>query len=330
VRFEWPLMLLFLLLVPLALLGWLAVQKRRARYVVAYTNLDVLATVVDYAPKWRRVVPIILILLALATAATALARPKLNRLVGREEASIALTIDISGSMRADDVKPTRLEAARTAIRNFLDKLPERYRVGLITFSAEAYLAAPLTRDRELVLEALDSTYPGRGTAIGDALARSVELVAPVATEGETGASRPVPPAKLDPKRPLSAILLLSDGAQTTGLLEPTDAAQRAKSYGIPVYTIALGTPNGVVTGFGGFRRPVPPDPETLAKIAEITGGEAFRTPDQARLNAVYEDIASRIGRKREWREETSLFLGIAALLALVGGGLSILWGQRLP
>jgi Ca-activated chloride channel family protein len=334
-RFEWPFMLLLLLLVPAALLAYFFAARRRARYVVSFTNLDVLASVVGSVSRWRHVIPAALAVLALTAALTALARPRLPMSVGRDQASIVLTVDVSGSMRATDVKPTRLGAAQAAIHRFLGKLPKRFRVGLVTFSAEPYIASPLTRDRALVLAALDSSYTGRGTALGDGLARSVELVQPLAAEGDGSVPAPASPANPKPDRPLSAILLLSDGAQTTGLLEPLDAAQRAKSYGIPVYTIALGTPNGFVEGRGGFggggfRRPVPPDPETLAQIAEVTGGEAFRTTSDARLNAVYEDIASRLGKKTEWREATSLFLGAAALLALGGGLLSVLWGQRLP
>jgi Ca-activated chloride channel family protein len=330
-RFEWPLMLLLLVLVPAALLAYFYAVRRRARYVVSFTNLDVLASVAGSVPRRRQWIPAALAVLALTAALTALARPRLPMSVGREQASIVLTVDISGSMRATDVKPSRLGAAQDAIRRFLDKLPEKYRVGLVTFSGEPYVASQLTHDRDLVLAALASSYTGRGTAIGDGLARSVELVQPVAAEGDVPAAAPAAPASTDPDRPLSAILLLSDGAQTTGLLDPREAAERAKSYGIPVYTIALGTPNGFVEGPGGFgRRPVPPDPETLAQIAEITGGEAFAIRDQARLNAVYDDLASRLGRRTEWREATSLLLGGAALLALGGGLLSRLWGQRLP
>jgi Ca-activated chloride channel family protein len=329
-RFEWPYMLLLLLIVPAALAGFFVVARRRARYEVSFTNLDVLASVVSPAPRWRHFVPAALAVLALTAALGALARPRIPMSVGREEATIALTLDISGSMRAEDVKPTRLGAAQAAIHRFVGKLPAKYRVGLVTFSSEPYVASPLTRDRSLLLAALDSAYTGRGTAIGDALARSVELVQPVAADGDAAAPAPARRPRPDPKRPLAAILLLSDGAQTAGFLQPLDAAARAKSYGIPVYTIALGTPNGIVMGRGGFARPVPPDPETLAQIAKITGGEAFNTTNEQRLNAVYEDIASRLGHTTEWREATSLLLGGAALLALAGGLLSLFWGQRLP
>jgi Ca-activated chloride channel family protein len=198
----------------------------------------------------------------------------------------------------------------------------------VTFAAEPYVASPLTHEREHILEALTYSYSGRGTAIGDAVARTVELLQPVA--GDDSVTGATPTDTDDPDGPPAAILLLSDGAQTRGTLEPLEGADRAASYGIPVHTIALGTPDGVITSWGGFTRPVPPDPETLAAIAEATGGEAFTIQTEDRLNEVYEDLASRIGRRTEWREATSMLLGAAALFALAGGALSALWGHRLP
>jgi Ca-activated chloride channel homolog len=334
VRLAWPLALLALLIVPLAVLAYVVLERRRARYAIHYTNIEVLAGVVSTsaARRWRAFVPPVLILLALTCAAAALARPEMQVSVVSEQASIALVVDMSGSMSAEDVKPTRLAAAQEAVRRFLAKVPDSYRVGLVTFSSEPYVAAPLTHDHNLVLQGLvyGSTF-GRGTAIGDALARSVELLEPQA-DGEaagTGGAAAPPPLPRTPGAPLSAILLLSDGAQTRGTLAPLEGARRAKSYGIPVYTVALGTPNGVLS-IGGFERPVPPDPTTLREIAQTTGGEFFATQSEARLNAVYEDLASRLGEKQEWRELSFALVGAAALLALAAAGLSLLWVQRLP
>jgi Ca-activated chloride channel family protein len=329
VRVEWPFALLALLLVPLAVLAYLAIERRRARYAIHYTNIEVLATVAPAARHWRFLLPPVLALLALTCALAALARPEARVSVASEQASIALTVDVSGSMSAEDVKPTRLGAAQEAIRRFLVGLPKRYRVGLVMFSSEPYVAAPLTHDRQLVLDGLllgDTSF-GQGTAIGDALARSVELLQPLATGDGAVPAGPAPP--LDPQRPLSAILLLSDGAQTRGALAPLAGAARAKSYGIPVYTVALGTPDGVLNR-GGFSRPVPPDPVTLRQIAQATGGEFFATQSEARLNAVYEDLASRLGHRNEWRELSFALVGLAALFALAAGALSLVWNQRLP
>jgi Ca-activated chloride channel family protein len=323
-------MLLGLLIVPLAAIGYLLLERRRAKYAIHFTNLDVLASVAAGAPRWRRFVPAALAALALTCALTALARPEVERSVASEQASIALTVDVSGSMSAEDVKPTRLEAAHAAVGRFLEKVPKKYRVGLVTFSGEPYVAAALTHDRELVLEALrfGMTF-GRGTAIGDALARSVELVQPLATDGDA----PSPGGSSTPPSesggPLAAILLLSDGAQTRGFLAPLEGAERAKSYGIPVYAVALGTPEGVIER-QGFSRPVPPDPVTLRQIAEVTGGEFYEIRDEERLSEVYEDLASRLGQKQEWQEASFILVGLAALFALGAGGLSLLWSQRLP
>jgi Ca-activated chloride channel homolog len=328
-RFAWPLMLLALLVVPLAGLAYLALERRRARYAIQFTNIEVLASVADGASRWRQYAPAALAALALTCALAALARPEVEMSVASEQASIALTVDVSGSMGAEDVKPTRLEAAQAAISRFLDKVPDKYRVGLVTFSGEPVVAAPLTHDRELVREGLrfGMTF-GRGTAIGDALARSVELLQPLTADAETpSAGSSSTPS--ESSGPLAAILLLSDGAQTRGFLQPLEGAERAKSYGIPVYAVALGTPEGVIER-EGFSRPVPPDPVTLRQIAETTGGEFYEIRDEARLNEVYEDLASRLGQTREWRELSFALLGLAALLALGAGALSLLWNQRLP
>jgi Ca-activated chloride channel homolog len=333
VRIEWPLALLAFLIVPLAVLAYVAIERRRARYAVHFTNIEVLAGVVAGKSRWRSYLPPALAALALIFAIAALARPEIQRTVSNEEASIALTVDVSGSMQADDIKPTRLVAAQEAIKSFLDQVPDKYRIGLVTFSSEPFVASPLTHDHEMVLESLKfGTAFGRGTAIGDALARSVELLQPLSapdSEGAQSTTPAPPPPPIDPDAPPSAILLLSDGAQTRGTLAPLDGAARAKSYGIPVYAIALGTPNGTLN-FGGYSRPVPPDPATLRQIARATGGEFFATRSQARLKAVYEDLASRLAKKDEWHELSYAFVGLAAVFALAAGALSLLWVQRLP
>ena len=184
-------------------LAYLTIERRRARYAIHYTNIEVLAAVSAAGGRhWRWILPPLLALLALTCALAALARPEVQMSVASEQASIALTIDVSGSMSADDVKPTRLGAAQEAVRRFLAGLPDKYRVGLVTFSSEPYVAAPLTHDRKLVLEGLllgDTSF-GQGTAIGDALARSVEMLVPVTGEGEAfPAEAPAPPPPPDPR-----------------------------------------------------------------------------------------------------------------------------------
>jgi len=328
VSFQWPLLLLSLLALPLLALAYLVVERRRTRYAVRYTNLEVLRAVAEQEPAYRHYVPPALFLLAVAACLVALARPHVATTATRPEANVILTIDTSGSMLAADVEPTRLGAAQEAVERFLDRLPDRYRVAVIAFSSDVQVVAPLTRNRQAAREAVRLLYPGRGTAIGDALGRAVELAREA--EGRRSGSE----GGDDPGRPLTAILLLSDGFQTRGVLQPLEGAERAKRAGIPVYTVALGTPGGTVTVFdqdgSSHTIPVPPDPDTLRAIAEVTGGRFYAAASGARLNAVYEGLGSRLGRYPIRREATSLFLGAGALLLVLSGLAASRWLPRLP
>lgn len=287
------------------MLAYRRLERRPSKYAVRYTNVDVLAGVVGSTRSWRRHAGLALFLLALATLLVGFARPSMMRLADREEATIVLVIDVSGSMQAEDVEPTRLEAAQRVVRGFMKDLPKRFKVGVVAFSETAEVAAPATDDRQLAIDAIDYLYPQRGTAIGDAIARGVE-VARAADTGEGGVARP------------AAILLLSDGSQTEGILLPQEGAARAKSFKIPVYTIALGTPQGVLDlqaiGQGVGTIPVPPDPEALKAIAHATGGESFTALDESTLKKVYDRIGTRVSSTKEQKELTFVVAGIAAVL----------------
>lgn len=325
-RLDWPLALPALLLVPLALALYLTVARRQARHAVRYTNIEVLASVAVGQPRWRSSIPAACMLIAASCALAALARPEARIAVAREPASIVLAVDMSGSMAADDVKPTRIAAVEGAIRRFVAGIPERDRVGLVTFSNQPTVAAPLTRDRTLLLAALEfAPAPGQGTAIGDAVARSVDLLDPVGPTRELQSTSRARGSQAPPM----AILLLSDGAQTSGRLAPLEGALRASERHIPVYTIALGTPRGVISA-GVISLRVPPDPVTLQAIARSTGGAFYAPRNEMRLNDAYENVASRLGSTREWRELTFLLSGVAALFALTGGAFSVIWRERLP
>jgi Ca-activated chloride channel family protein len=320
ITFVWPLMLLTLLLVPLAIVGYVLVQRRRVKYAARFTNLNLLANVVDRSPGWRRHLPPAFALAALAALLVCLARPQTTEAIARKRTTVVLAIDVSGSMAATDVSPTRLAAARDAAKTFLDQLPKSVRVGVVSFSTQAQVVTPATDNRDLVRTALDSLRPGGGTAIGDAIERSVAVGK--AARGAAGAKR----------RPFS-ILLLSDGANSTGIA-PLDGAAQAKQAKAPVYTIALGTPNGVVRRldeFGNVRTiPVPPDPGTLRRVAAETGGRFFDAPSEDDLKAVYERLSSRVGFVQEKHEVSYAFAGTAAALLLAAGTLSALWFGRIP
>jgi Ca-activated chloride channel homolog len=336
VSFLWPLGLLALLVVPLAAVVYWIVDRRPSRYALAFPNVDVLAGVAE-KEGWRRRLPPALFLLALVAAGIALARPERDVMVDREQATIVLAIDSSGSMLAEDVRPSRLGAAQEAIRTFLDDLPSQFRVGMVSFAEEAQVVAPVTANREPVRDAVDFLFPMRGTAIGDAVARASELAQEATgSQGETqisGFGLAAPSNSDSGTRPPAAVLLLSDGFQTAGLLAPLDGAERAKELGIPVYTIALGTADGVIDlSFGGEARriPVPPDRETLRLIAKETGGKYFSAPSAEALRSAYSELGSLLAREPGKDEATYAFVFAAALLALGAATLSALWTSRIP
>lgn len=330
--FASPWWLLTLLVVPLALAGYLWLQRRRSRYAVAFTNLGVLEAVVEETPSWRRWLPLALLLAAVASLCVAVARPNVTMAAPLERATVVLVVDTSGSMRAEDVAPTRLGAAQEAIRTFLERVPDELRVAIVSFSDDPQVVVPPTTDRQLLDAGVDLLTPGFGTAIGDAIVRAVEVGEAVEAEGD-GAAPPPAPAAGDGEKPLTAILMLSDGYQTRGFVEPLDGAQRAAERGIPVYTIALGTDEGTIEVFRYGQSqlvPVPPDRQTLAAIAEATGGEYYDAFDSDRLRSVYEELGSEVGRTTRPREATVAFLLGGVVLLLAGGLLSGLWVPRLP
>lgn len=326
--FASPWLLLALLVIPVVLAFVLWVDRRRARYAVAFTNIDVLASVaVARRSTWRRWVPLALLLAALAFAATAMARPRAPVSTPLSRATIVLLVDVSGSMRADDVKPTRLGAAQAAMFAFLDKVPKHVRVGLVSFSTSPQLLVPPTTNRAIMREGVDLLEPEAGTAIGDGEQDAVNTVlSSVGRHAPRGKNGHIP----------AAIVLLSDGSQTRGTLSPLQGAQLAKNAGIPIYTIALGTPHGVLRdtqfgfGFGGGSFPVPPDPATLGEIARYTGGIAYQAQSAKKVQAVYQHLSNTVTTRQERREISSWFAGAAAFFLLGSLAAGKATGERLP
>jgi Ca-activated chloride channel family protein len=320
VTFTWPLALLALVLVPLLAVAWIWWERRRRASQAAFGNPDLLPNVVDRDPGRLRALPLALLLAALAAMIIGVARPHATVSVPREEATIVLAVDVSRSMKATDVEPTRLDAARAAAKEFLAQVPEKFRVGVVSFATRAAVAVPPTQDRALVEDALDSLRPGEGTAIGDAVALSLRL-------GATGTGTGEQP-------PPRAIVLLSDGSRDGGRIDPTAAARQARQQGVPIYGVLVGTPQGTVeeTLTGGYRRiiRVPPSPETLQQMSGSTGGQFFAAPDAGALSKVYKDLGSRLGRRSERREITDVFAGAAAALLLVAGSVSALLFRSVP
>lgn len=318
--FDWPLALVALLVVPALLAAYLWYDGRRETTAATFGNPDLLPNVVARRPGRLRHLPLAVLLVGLTAMIFGVARPHANVSVRREEATIILALDVSRSMKATDVKPTRLEAARVAAKAFVAKVPAKYQVGVVSFATRAVVGIPPTTDRTLVDASLDSLAPGEGTAIGDAVALSLKL----------GQKQRAQDGTLPPR----AILLISDGTRDGGRVPPQVAAQQAKKQGVPVYTVLVGTELGVVEEIltGGFRRfiRVPPSPDTLHDLAQGSGGEFFTAVDDQGLKKVYEDLGTRLGNRTERREITDYFAGGAAALLFAGGALSALLFRRVP
>ena len=330
--FDRPLALLSLVVLAALAALYVVAARRRPRYVVRFTNVDVLRAVSPPISGLRRHAPAALVVTALGLLGVGIAGPHVDRSAPVENATVVLVVDTSRSMLSRDVAPTRLDAAKAAARAFLDRAPAKLRVGLVTFSGDVSVAAAPTHDRERLrrsVAAITRWQAGGGTAIGDALARAVELGKDAFAEPGTARTR-------DGVRRANgevAILFLSDGRQNRGLLPPRDGASLAAEAGIPVFTVALGTdrPDGGAGngfGYGGFSRV--PDRATLRAISEATGGEYFAARSADGLRSAYRDLGSSLGRAQRPTEVTALFLAGAAAVLTAAAALSRLAAPGLP
>jgi len=316
--FASPIFLLALLVVPATLAFGLVADRRRSRYGYAFTNLDLLAAVARPRFPWRRWLPLALLLLSLTTAATALARPRARLPVPEQNATVVLLVDVSGSMRATDVKPTRVGAAIAAMTRFLTELPSSFKIGLIAFSDSSQVISAPTHQRQLLTAGLSNLGAEAGTALGDGLETAISV---------TEHSLKRDGVRRSPGQYLPAeIVLLSDGAQNEGTHSPLQAADLARRDGIRVDGVALGTARGrIVFGEGRYvdSVPVPPDPAIIRAISRRTGGESFTAHNATRLATIYRSLGSSIGHQTKLRDITSWFAFGAALLLVAA-----VWSAR--
>lgn len=309
--FEWPILLSALGLVPVLL-----AQRRRRAYALRFTNLALLREVAGDGPGLRRHVPPLLFLLGLAALLASLARPHAVIAVPRDQTAVVLVLDVSGSMAADDLQPSRLDAARRAAQAFVAALPRNAQIGLVTFSSAASVRAPLDHDPAAVERALAGLAADGGTAIGDGLGLALDQLAQ---------RRPDASGERAP----GLVVLLSDGEQTGGRLAPEDAVERARTEGVTVHTVGIGV-RGSAPRVSGGRQRVGLDEATLQRVAETTGGQYFYAAEAGQLERIYADLGSRVSWVEERTEVTALVSGLGALLLLGGGLLSLRWFQRLP
>jgi Ca-activated chloride channel family protein len=298
---------------------YLVLQVRRRHYAIRFTNLHLLERVAPARPGWRRHVPAVLFLALMAVMVVAFARPQAREQVPRERATVIIAIDVSGSMMATDVAPTRLYAATEAGLDFVDSLRPTFNVGLIAFAGNASVVVAPGTDRatlKLALERLDDReVTQQGTAIGEAIAASLETIQTL----DARAADDPPPAR---------IIVLSDGANTAGR-SPEQAAEEAFAANVPVDSIAFGTPNGIVYRGEQVVR-VPVDGATLQRVASQTGGTYHEAVTTAELREVYTAISSSIGYKMELRDISARIVGYGLILALLVAAASLAWFSRLP
>src|SRR6476661_5772059 len=317
VDFRAPSRLWLLVLVAAMAVGYVYLQTRHKTYAVKFTNLALLDSVAPKRPGWRRHLPAAIVVLCLASLVAGFAKPARTEKVPRERATIIMAIDTSLSMKADDVSPNRLEAAKKAALTFVNILPARLNVGLVTFNGTAQVRIPPTLDRGPIQDAIRSIQLGERTAIGEAIYASLEAIK-AAPPGPKGVQVP------------ARIVLMSDGETTTGRPD-AQAAAEAKKQKVPVSTIAFGTDHGEITVPG---EPLPVqvrvNPDALARIAQATGGSAFTAVSAGELKKVYKDIGSSVGYVKVFRDITTWFVGIALVLLFLSSALSLAWFSRLP
>lgn len=314
---------LWLLAVVAGLTGlYVRVQRRRRHPSVRFSNLALLKSVAPARPGWRRHVPAAGVALSMVGLIVGLARPAQSVRVPREAATVMLVMDMSASMQATDVHPSRYEAAISAAKAFVEDLPEPVRVGLISFDRSPRTIAPPTADHAAVLAGLDSLTLGPGTATGDAVYAAIDALTASAEASGAGPSGPAPGESSG-----AAIVLLSDGVRTVG--NPVEsAAAAAAARGIPVSTIAFGTPTGAVVVRGELIA-VPADPATMERVAELTSGRFFEAASRDELRSVYEDIGTRVGFETVTQENSGPVLAGAALALTAAFGLALAWNGRL-
>ena len=344
--FLWPEALWVLVLLPLLVLLYIWLLRRKSKSAVRYANLGMIREAMGTGSKYRRHVPPVLFLFALAAMILSMARPVATVTLPTQKQTIVMALDASGSMRAKDVEPSRLVAMQNAAKQFVADAAPKTKIGIVTFAATASLVQPPTDDREAIAAAIDRIQLQRATATGSGLIVSLATLFPDAGFDVSTAlfgrdaprNAPIGEAKKDPKKDVkpvppgsynsAVIILLTDGQRTTGP-DPIEIAKMAADRGVRVYTVGFGTTSGEIIGFEGWSFRVRLDEETLKTIATMTQGEYFHAGTAADLKKVYATLNARISLEKKETEVTALFSGVAALFAMLSGLLSLLWFNRI-
>jgi Ca-activated chloride channel homolog len=349
VNFLWPQFLWLLLALPLLVLLYVWLLGRRRQAALRFASLSIVREAMGSGPGWRRHVPPVLLLLAIAAMLLASARPMATIVLPSQQQTIILAMDVSGSMRATDVEPNRLVASQNAAKAFLAELPRHVRVGIVAFAGSAQVVQPVTLSREDLVAAIDKFQLQRATAIGSAIVVALGELFPgegidLANMtygrqsdpfGAQGRSLDQPREDRKPFEPVApgsytsaSIILLTDGQRTTGV-DTAEAAKLAADRGVRVYTVGVGTVDGEVIGFEGWSMRVRLDEETLKSVAQTTQAEYFYAGTAENLKQVYESLSTRLTVEKKETEISGLLALVASILSLLAAGLSLLWFNRL-
>lgn len=352
-HFIWPEVLWLSLLITLFVVGYLWALRRKRTVAVPYPSLDLIRPALGQGQRWRRHLPPALLWLALALVLFGAARPMARITLPADYLTLVLAMDVSRSMLAEDVPPSRMVAAQQAAKSFVQELPDHVRVAVVSFAGNAQLVQGVTDQKDALLAAIDSFQLQRGTATGSGLLVALNTLLPESAvdlesvlygaefkSGSLGPSggplagrsldqRPAPPPADNQTLPVGsytagAVILLSDGRRTTGP-DPVEVAKWAASKGVRVYTVAFGTPDGFIPGFEGFSFYARVDEAALQKVAEVTGAEFFRATNASDLTSIYQHLSSKFTLERRDTEITALLAAAAAALALLAMGLSMRW-----
>ena len=345
-KFLWPEMLWLFLMVPALVAAYVFLLRRKQRTALMYPSLTIVKEAMSAGQRFRRHIPPLLFLLALMAMIAAIGRPAAVVTLPSAHQTIILAMDISGSMRATDVKPNRISAAKAAAKAFVAEQPSNVRIGVVSFAATASVVQSPTHNREDIIAAIDRFQLQRATAIGSGIIVSLATIFPdagidvgaliygrgarrgasldQAHKAEHPAFQPVPPGSYTS----AAIILLTDGQRTTGP-STIAAAQMAADRGVRIYTVGIGAPSGETIGFEGWSMRVGLDEGTLKAVANMTQGEYFYAGTAADLRKVYRALNARFVLEKKDMEITALFAATAAVAALASALLSLLWYHRL-
>lgn len=338
--FIWPVMLLLLLLIPLCAMLYVRIQRRRQRAAAAYGSFGLGQQSASRRLGKRRHIPITLFLIGLATLVVALARPQTVVSLPRIEGTVILAFDVSGSMAADDLKPTRMEAAKAAARDFVAQQPPNVQIGVVSFSDNGFAVQVPTNDQAAVLAAIDRLTPQRGTSLAYGILTSLNAIEVAAKGGGPHFySNPTPtpegeaaptPTPVPPGTHTSAVIILLTDGENNEPPDPLTVAQTAVDRGVRIYTIGIGSAEGSLLHIEGYTIRSRLNEDLLKQIAQLTDGTYYNAQSAQDLLAIYDQLNPELVIKPEKTEVTSLFAGAGILILLIGGAFSLWWFSRLP